>query len=47
MTAAGADLANEANAVVEEVDRRFFEPLAASRADFTAMLRAVLPHPAP
>lgn len=41
VTAAGAALANETNAVVEQVDATFFRPLGQARPAFTAMLAAL------
>jgi DNA-binding MarR family transcriptional regulator len=38
VTAEGADLASRANVAVEETDRRFFSPLATSKADLTSLL---------
>ena len=43
VTAAGADLANAANAAVEDCDRQFFAALGSRRAAFTAALRALRP----
>jgi DNA-binding MarR family transcriptional regulator len=45
VTPSGARLASEANAVVEEVDRRFFAPLGRQRSGFTGMLALLAQQP--